>query len=75
MKQKINGSTGEQNLEYGIRNLTFEDKYGALKFENQKLKTQLRNLGDAFSYWKELALQYQAERDYYRELAQAHEGI
>ena len=55
--------------------LTFEDKYIALKFENEKLRRALHNVGTAFHEWRERALQYQAERDMLQEelqeLAQA----
>jgi hypothetical protein len=47
--------------------LTLEDKYVALQAENERLRGSIRKLGDAFSYWRELALQYQAERDIFQE--------
>jgi len=59
--------------------LTLEDKYIALQAENLKLRRSIRKLGDAFSYWRELALQYQAERDIYQEdlqeMAQARREV
>ena len=55
--------------------LTFEDKYIALKFENEKLRRALHNVGTAFHEWRERALELEAERDILREdlqeLAQA----
>lgn len=47
------------------------DRYVALQLENQKLRRALRKVGAAFHDWRERALEYQAERDYYREQAQA----
>lgn len=47
--------------------LTPEDKYIALKFENERLRRTLKKVGEAFHYWRELALQYQAERDIFQE--------
>ena len=44
-----------------------EDKYLALQVENKRLRDSLRKLGEAYNYWKEQALHYQAERDLYRE--------
>ena len=55
--------------------LTSEDKYVALKFENERLRRALHNVGTAFHEWRERALELEAERDILREdlqeLAQA----
>jgi len=63
---------------YVNRGLSLYDKYVLLQAENQKLRRALRKLGEAFHYWKELALQYQADRDIIKEdlqeLAQARRG-
>ena len=67
MPQKINSSVGSGASEHGNSVLSPSDKYTLLQAENLRLRRAIRKLGDAFSYWKELALQYQAERDIYQE--------
>jgi len=47
--------------------LTPEDKYIALKFENERLRKALHNVGTAFHEWRERALELEAERDVLRE--------
>lgn len=42
-------------------------KYVLLQAENLKLQKANRKLEDLFNHWKELALQYQAERDMLKE--------
>lgn len=55
MQQKENDSStlAEQSLEHGKKGLTFEDKYVIHQVKNQKLKRQIRTLGEAFSYRRE----------------------
>ena len=53
--------------------LTLEDKNVRLQSEIQRLKKSLRKLGEASDYWRELALEYQAERDCLKE-QKAQEG-
>lgn len=50
--------------------LTSEDKYIALKFENERLRRALHNVGTALHEWRERALEAQAERDCLREALQ-----
>lgn len=70
MQQKGNSSVGS-GAQARNNGLSLSDKYVALQFENQKLRRALRKVGAAFQDWRERALEYQAERDYYREQAQA----
>jgi hypothetical protein len=49
------------------QSLTYEDKYYLLCGEVQKLKRRIGTIGDDLSYWKEEALEAQAERDCLRE--------
>ena len=70
-KRKRNG-LGAGRLRGGRFVMSFtssssEDKYLALQVENKRLRDSLRKLGEAYNYWKEQALHYQAERDLYRE--------
>ena len=76
MQQKENDSStlAEQSLEHDNKGLTFEDKYVILQVKNQKLKRQIRTLGEAFSYWREQALHYRAICDHYRVQAQERAG-
>jgi hypothetical protein len=46
---------------------TLQDKYVLLQAENARLKRQLGKAVDSMYYWKEKALFFQAERDYYKE--------
>jgi len=70
-KRKRNGlGAGRLRGERFVMSLTSsssEDKYLALQVENKRLRDSLRKLGEAYNYWKEQALHYQAERDLYRE--------
>ena len=52
------------------QSLTFEEKYYLRCGEVTKLKLALRKLGEALSFWRERALQCEADRDYYREQLQ-----
>ena len=53
--------------------LTLQGKYVLLQAENAKLRRILRKVGDAFSFWRELALHCQAERDLLQE--RLHEDL
>lgn len=64
---KTRSSVGSGASGRGNSFLTPSDKNVLLQAENLRLRRALRKLGDAFRYWKELALQYQAERDILRE--------
>ena len=46
---------------------TLQDKYVLLQAENARLKRQLGKAVENMYYWKEKALFFQAERDYYCE--------
>jgi hypothetical protein len=41
----------------------------SLSEENKRLKRDIGKLYSALDYWKDQALYFQSERDYYRELA------
>ena len=47
--------------------ITLSDNYILLQAENAKLKRQLNDAVSSIYYWKEKALFFQGERDYYRE--------
>ena len=47
--------------------ITLRDKYILLQAENARLKRQLSNAVNSIYYWKEKALFFQGERDYYKE--------
>jgi hypothetical protein len=47
--------------------LTLQDKYILLQAENARLKRQLGKAVDVMYYWKEKALFFQGEREYYKE--------
>lgn len=76
LQKKNDSSTGEWSLKPGYIELSLSDKYVCLQQENQKLRRQIRKIGEAFHDWRELALEYQAERDCLKEQIQekAQEG-
>lgn len=67
MHKKTRSSVPSGASENGNRGLSQLDKYVLLQAKCERLERALQRLGEAMSYWREVALQAQADRDYYRE--------